>query len=136
MKENKSWIFSKARSGNNIRNNKLEPIKLESCPRNGVRCEDQRAKINECLLNSYDFFADRKYDKSIDELKIAYDKTNDLQEMPCVHCAGLFRMRIVQSMEQIHGELQRMTTGFFKQKQYKPTLEYANTIIQEFSEKN
>ncbi|WP_159518160.1 hypothetical protein [Sunxiuqinia indica] len=131
MKETKGWIFSRL-SGKRERILKSEPIQFVSCQYNGRKCAKKRSAINQCLLNSQDFFADRQYDDSIDELKSAFNETIDIQGSPCTNCASLFRSRITQSMEQIHGELHRMTTGFFRLDDYKPSYELADSTINEF----
>jgi hypothetical protein len=133
MKEMKGWIFSRSRSSRE-KNGEYEPIQFISCQFNGSRCVNQRAKINQCLFKSYDAFVDKEYDDSIEELKTAFDETHDILGSPCASCAQLFRSRITQSMEQIHGELHRMTTGFFRWDCHKPSYETANTLINEFRE--
>lgn len=131
MKEMKGWIFSRQKNSRELKG-KYEPIKFVSCPFNGSKCVSRRSVINKCLSNSYEFLSDKQYDDSIDELKTAFNETIDLHGSPCSHCAQLFRSRITDSMEQIQGELHRMTTGFFRWDDYKPSYELANTVINEF----
>lgn len=135
MEENKRWVFSKAKAEHNFSNNSGEAIHLESCPQNGDNCKAHRAVINECLKNSFDYLLESHYEKSIDELKTAYEKTLDMEQETCAKCAELFRLRITASLEQIQGELQKMTTGFFKSSRHKPSLEHATTVINELKGK-
>lgn len=133
MKEMKGWIFSRTKASGE-RNGEREPIQFVSCQFNGSRCVHQRNKINQCLFKSHDSFIDKEYDDSIEELKAAYTETLEISGSPCANCAQLFRHRITQSMEQIHGELERMTTGFFRWDCHKPSYELASTTINEFRE--
>ncbi|MGQ7871139.1 hypothetical protein [Sunxiuqinia sp. sy24] len=132
MKNHKSWVFSKPEADKDYFSHHGEPIQLASCPQNGHNCADHRATINECLVNSFHHFSHRQYDTSIQELKVAFDKTKDLEKSTCIKCAELFRLRITASMEQIHSELHKMSTGFFRANRYKPSFEYATTVINEF----
>ncbi|MGQ7871140.1 hypothetical protein [Sunxiuqinia sp. sy24] len=131
MKEIKGWIFSRFES-NRDETGQREPIQFVSCQFNGSRCVNQRETINQCLFNSHDSFTNKEYDDSIEALKIAYDQTGEISGAPCSRCAQLFRSRITDSMEQIHDELQRMTTGFFSWGSLSPSYELANTAINEF----
>ncbi|WP_299576312.1 hypothetical protein [uncultured Sunxiuqinia sp.] len=134
MKENEQWTYSKPAPDKTLTEPNNQPIQLDSCPQNGKNCATHREKINECLVNSFHHFSHREYDFSINELKIAFDKTKELEKSTCTSCAKLFRTRITASMEQIHDELHKMTTGLFKSKRYKPSFEYATVVIQEFKE--
>lgn len=135
MEENKHWIFSKVKAEHTFSKNSSEAIHLESCPQNGDNCKAHRAVINDCLKNSFDCLLDSQYEKSINELKTAFEKTLDMEHETCAKCAELFRLRITASLEQIQGELQQMTTGFFKSSRHKPSLEYATTVINELKGK-
>lgn len=127
----KGWIFSRTKARRE-KNGECEPIQFVSCQFNGSKCVNQRNKINQCLFKSHDSFVDREYDDSMEELKTAYTETLDILGSPCASCAQLFRHRITQSMEQIHGELEQMTTGFFRWDCHKPSYEVASTMINEF----
>jgi len=135
MEESKRWEFSKVKAGTKFSRNSVEAIHLESCPQGGDNCKTHRAVINECLKNSFDCFVNSHYEKSIDELKTAFEQTYDMENETCIKCAELFRLRITSSLEQIQSELQQMTTGFFKSKRHKPSLEYATTVINELKGK-
>ncbi|TDN96791.1 hypothetical protein [Sunxiuqinia elliptica] len=132
QEQSKSWKFTNEKRQDEEGSKKPDPIELESCPNNGTSCEDQRAEINNRLITSYEYFTNKQYNQSIDELKFAFEQANQLSEGTCLSCAGLFRLRIMQSLEHIHGELQNRSSGLFRSKQYKPSYEYAHTVIQEF----
>ncbi len=135
MEENRRWIFSKTKAEHKFSKHSVEAIHLESCPQNGDNCQAHRAVINECLKKSFDCFLESHYEKSVNELKTAFEQTLDMEGETCAKCAELFRLRITASLEQIQSELQQMTTGFFKSKQHKPSLEHATTVINELKGK-
>ncbi|MHA7108861.1 hypothetical protein ACRTDU_01970 [Sunxiuqinia elliptica] len=132
QEQSKSWKFTNEKSPKKGDSKKPDPIELESCPNNGTSCKDQRAEINNRLLTSYEYFTNKQYHQSIDELKFAFEQANQPSEGNCLSCAGLFRLRIMQSLESIHGELKNRSSGLFRSNQYKPSYEYARTVIQEF----
>jgi hypothetical protein len=115
-------------------NKKQEPIELLYCPlkEKGSICIEHRAVINQSMLASRRHLMNKEYQVSIEELKIAFNKTTELQEATCQKCANFFRSTITQSMEQIHEDLRKMTTGFFKAKRFLPTFELANEVLAEF----
>ncbi|WP_430974567.1 hypothetical protein [Sunxiuqinia rutila] len=131
MKDMKGWIFSRL-NANRDQQGQYEPIQFVSCQFNGSRCVKQRETINQCLFNSYDSLINKEYDESIESLKDAYNETEEITGTPCALCAQLFRSRISDSLEQIHGELHRMTTGFFRWDVYKPSYELASSVRNEF----
>ena len=113
---------------------KQDPIELLFCPlkEKGSICKEHRAVINQSILASRRHVLHKEYQVSIAELKTAFYKTTELKEDTCQRCAVFFRSTIAQSMEQIHGDLRRMTTGLFKAKRYLPTFELADEVLTEF----
>jgi hypothetical protein len=113
---------------------KQDPIELLFCPqkKEGSNCMEHRAVINQSILASRRHVINKEYQVSIAELKTAFYKTSELQDATCLQCASLFRSTIIQSMEHIHEDLRKMTTGFFKAKRYLPTFELADEVLTEF----
>lgn len=107
------------------------PIELVSCPRGGKICEVSRIAINECVISSRKYLLNKEYNESITELKTAFHQINNLQEPVCQQCAQLFQTTIIQSVEQIHEDLHKMTTGIFSRKRYRPSLDYATETLKE-----
>lgn len=112
-----------------------EPFELVSCPRGGKNCNGSRAVINESVIASRKYLLNKEYNESINELKNAFQQTNNLQEPVCQQCVQLFQTTIIQSVEQIHKDLHRMTTGIFRAKRYRPSLEYADKVLEELKNK-
>lgn len=108
-----------------------EPFELVSCPRGGKNCVGSRAAINESVIASRKYLLNKEYNESINELRNAFQQTNNMQEPVCQQCVQLFQTTIIQSVEQIHKDLHRMTTGIFKAKRYRPALHYATEILEE-----
>jgi len=113
-----------------------EPIKLLFCPlkEKGSICMEHRAVINQSMLASRRHVFNKEYQVSIEELKTAFNKTTELQADTCQTCANFFRSTITESMVQIHDDLRKMTTGFFKAKRYLPTFELADDVLSKFKE--
>ncbi len=136
MATKRDWEFSSSKKNRDQGTNENDPIHLESCPRGGNRCIDQRSKINKSIKNSHELFQDRQYNHSIDELKAAFYKTLDLQDSPCNQCASLFRHRILESMEQVNQELRRMTRGLFGSRRYKTIYQHSVSAMEELRQLN
>jgi hypothetical protein len=106
-------------------------IELESCSINGIYCKNELDLINRNLRDALKHRQDKNYLIAIKLLKEAYLITNNLQESPCVGCVDLFRTVIINSLEKIHKELHKMTTGIFGNKHYKSMcLEAGNLLIE------
>lgn len=112
--------------------NNQDKIELLSCPRNKMICQEQLSFVNKCYLQSEQSFKDKDFHRSIDTLKNAFYKTTELDELPCAKCAALFRSTIVESVENYHNELERMTSGLFGKKSYISSREKAANVLDEF----
>lgn len=111
-----------------------EPFELVSCPRGGKVCEKSREVINESVIASRKYLLNKEYNESINELKTAFYQTNNMQEPVCQQCAQLFQNAILHSMEQIHEDLHKMTTGIFRAKRYRPSFDYASETLKELQD--
>lgn len=132
MQGEKMGLFSgsKKRKKNSV--NGQPTFELVSCPMNGVRCENHRSLMNENMVAARKHRINKEYQKSIIELKSAFEQTNYLQADTCQNCAKLFRSTIIDSVELIQDDLQKMTTGFFKDRRNLPSLEIAKEVLEEF----
>lgn len=111
-------------------------IELVSCLRNGSECREHRYFINSRFNDSYTYFQNKEYSRSILALKNAYLKTTELQTSSCVKCANLFRGAIIQSLEGIHYDLHKMTSGFFGTRRFRSSYELASDVLNEFKGSN
>jgi hypothetical protein len=93
-------------------------IELLVCQAGGHTCKEHLSVINECYLEANNYHFDIDYLNSIESLKCAFFKTNDLNQDSCVNCAKLFRSTITQSLENINGELKNLTSGLLSKKRY------------------
>jgi len=107
-------------------------IELVSCPRNETICKDHLFLINKCYEEAGQHRQEKNFQLSIESLKIAFNKTTELNQQHCVRCAELFRSTIAESLDDIRDELEKMTTGFFGNKRYKSSLLIAEKTLTDF----
>jgi hypothetical protein len=110
--------------------NKFE---LVSCPRNGKNCSKHLITINKNYSDSNLFHQNKEYHRSIEALNDAFNKTFELNESTCANCARTFRYSIIQSLKNIHLELQDMSSGFFKKNDYKSSFVLADNVLNTLS---
>lgn len=115
-------------------NGNSESIQLESCPQGGFLCVEQLSLINKKMSTSRQYWTNKEFVQAIEELKIAYRKTFEINQSTCIQCADLFRATIRKSMEAIQKDLQDMTSGLFKAKRYQPSLEMVSAALKEITE--
>ncbi len=131
MKDKQGRSLSLSNGSNNNLMGKQEKIEISGCPRNGINCVEHRSIINQKYIEADRHLQSKDYQRSIEALKNAYYKATDLKENTCQSCAELFRLTITQSLEEIHADLRKMTTGFFKSKRFKSSYELATTVLEE-----
>ena len=112
--------------------NKQDKIELVSCPNKDVICKEHLAVVNNCYVISDQHRKDKNFNLSIEELKSAFYKTTELNELPCSKCAALFRSAITESLEEINTELKKMSSGFFGSKRYQSSLLLSESVLKEF----
>lgn len=109
-----------------------EKIELVSCPLKEMMCRFHLSEVNNSYLQSEQYRKEKDYHKSIDTLKSAFNKTTELMDHPCTRCARLYRSNIVESLENIHVELEKMSTGIFGNKRYQSSYLKAEKFLTEF----
>lgn len=127
-------LFSISEKESKYFNDKAGFIEIESCPVGGIICTEQLAFINKKMRISRSHWLNKNFILAIDELKIAYNKTAEINEPSCMQCAALFRTTITTSLEAIHEDLQEMTTGFFRAKRFQSSYELATITLKEFKD--
>ncbi len=132
MKVKGKRIFSLAETDTEYFNDNQDKIELLDCQLNGKNCKNTLPKINNYFLESDRYYRDKDFQKSIEALKNAFYTTAELQETPCIKCAELFRSTITQSLENIHDELRKMSTGLFRTKRYQLSFKEAEKVLKEF----
>jgi len=111
---------------------KQNKIEVVSCPRKVKICQEHLSIVNKCYVESEHHFRDKDFNKSIDPLKDAFYKTTELVDAPCSKCAVFFRSTITASLENMHVEIEKMTSGFFGNKSYQSSCIKAGNVLNEF----
>jgi hypothetical protein len=113
-------------------NDKPDKIELVSCPLKEMMCKFHLSAINKSFLESELYRREKDFHRSIETLKSAFNKTTELMEHPCTKCAQLFRSTIIESLENIHGELENMSKGIFGNKRYQSSYIKVDNLLKEF----
>jgi hypothetical protein len=132
MKDKRKPRISLARKYNDYFEDGHDKIELVRCSMGGINCANHRAVINKKILASRKFLLNKDYQRSIEALKEAYYTTSDLQETTCINCARLYRCMVVETLENIHDDLKRMTSGWLFPKRYRSSYELASLVLEEF----
>ena len=110
-------------------------IQMVSCPLDNKLCVENLSAINKYYRESNDYHLKKDYPRSIEALKLAFNLTYEINNSSCLKCAELFRSTIISSLENIHLDLERMTTGLFKSKRFQSSLELATLVLDELKKK-
>ncbi len=111
-----------------------DKIQLVNCPHNCMNCKLILFDINRLFNDSEHYQSSKEYHLSIISLKIAFKKTYEIRELVEQECARVFRFTIMESLENIHQELKRMTNGFFSKSRYKENYQLAKVTLDEFKQ--
>lgn len=111
-------------------NNHQPKIQCLSCPRQMNECIAPLGTINRCFSDSQMMRLNKDYTHSIHSLEKAFDCTYEIREASCESCACLFREHLIASMENLHTELQELTSGWFSARDYRSSLELATRTLQ------
>ena len=115
------------------KNNKIE---LVSCPRKGKNCHEHLNMINHRFNESIIYQGEKNYRMSVELLKSAFEETLKLQESTCVACATLYRATIIESLENTHKDLRKMSSGLFRSGRYKGSYIMVDGILQDLRKKS
>lgn len=113
----------------NKNQNKFE---LAVCPYEGVDCKETIDFINEKFDISYWCRLNKDFNNSIEALKGAYVISTELKHSTCAKCAVVFRATITRSLENIHDELHKMSTGILRTNRYQKSYEMAGSLLKKF----
>ena len=114
----------------------LGKIELLSCISGGGKCKKHLSIINEKYVESYFHQKDKNYLNSLNALKSAFLVTNDLTGTTCSKCAEIFRFTITRSVEDIHDELKKLSTGLFKTNRFQSVFIESRDLLKEFKRKD
>ena len=110
-------------------------IELINCTLDKRMCTEQLSVINKYFHESNEYYHKKEYQRSIEALNLAFNSTYEIHEPSCLKCADLFRSTIISSLENIHLDLQKTTTGWFKAKRFQSSLEMASVVLDELKRK-
>jgi hypothetical protein len=131
MKTNKNNLFSFSAIDSGFLNTDQDKIQIASCPRKETICKEQIAVINKCYAKSEQYYKDKDFERSLEILQCAFNKTSELSEISCSKCAVLFRSTITESVNNIHGELRKMTNGLFRNRRFESSFIMADKVLNE-----
>lgn len=135
MKAMMKKLFSfSATDARNYKDN-LDRIELVSCPLNEMMCKVHLASVKKSYVESEQFRKEKDYYSSIVSLKSAFFKATELMAHPCTKCAQQYRLKVVESMFNIHGELEEISQGIFGNKKYQSSFIKADNVLREFKSK-
>jgi hypothetical protein len=133
MKAKWKGLFSLSINESDYFNHKQCKFELVGgCPRDRSTCIKHLSVLNKSFALSQCHHLNKDYPRSIESLKYAYDITDDFQESSCENCVTLFRSTIIQSLEYIHEDLQKMSSGFIRTKQYIQSFVLASQVLEDF----
>lgn len=107
-------------------------VEVLNCPLKEMMCKVHLADIYKSYVQSELYRKEKDYLKSIDCLKIAFEKATELMDNPCTKCAQHFRLSIIKTMDNIHEELEETTKGIFGDKNYQPVYSKSVEVLNEF----
>jgi hypothetical protein len=132
MDVKRKGLFLLSISDSEYFNDSQGKIELVGCPQLGEDCKKHISQINKSFLSSDRFWRDKDYPQAIDELKSAFYTSNKFMDTSCTSCLELFHATIIRSLENIHQDLYRMSTGLFSRKRYQSSYELATGVLEEF----
>lgn len=134
MKAYRNNLGSLSKIDSEFNNKKQDKIQVVNCPLKELKCKNYLSVINKNYKQSEIFLLDKDYQRSIEALKSAFYKITDFNELSCLKCAELFRSTILDSIKNIHFELEKITTGFLGKKHYHQSYIFAGQILKELED--
>jgi hypothetical protein len=132
MKDSMRKLFSLSGTDSEQIIVKQEKIELVSCPLREMMCNVHLSSVNKSYTEAEQHRKEKNFNSSIDTLKSAFYKTVELMDHPCIKCAHHYHTNIIDSLENIHDELEKITSGIFGDKRYHPIYLKAINVIKEF----
>ncbi len=118
MKVNWNKLFSISVSEEVYFNDQKDKIEFVGCNLSGERCLDYLPQINEFFRESDRFHRAKDFNRAIDALEHAYGVAEEIKEPECQRCAMFFKATVIQSLESLHVELEKMGRGIFSTRRY------------------
>jgi hypothetical protein len=128
---NRRLLFSSSKKDSEHNREQQNKFEVLTCNVLSESCKKHLVVINECYIEANKYHLEKDYLNTIESLKNAFFRTNQLNENSCLKCANLFRSTITESIENIHGELQNLTTGLFRKKCYQKSFIASCDVLNE-----
>ena len=116
MKINWNKIFSVSASESELYAG--DKIEFTGCKLSGMFCLNYLPKINEHFRESDLFYRDKDFNRSIEALEKAWYKAAEIKESDCQGCVMFFQATVIQSLEGLCNELEKMSKGLFATRRY------------------
>lgn len=113
-------------------NDKSGFIELVSCPAEKTLCTEHLNFINERMKLSRTYWINKEFPQAIEEIKIAFNKTAEINSLTCKPCVELFRSTIIKSLEAIQKDF-RPRKGIIKIKSHSADYELATAVLAELT---
>ena len=109
-----------------------DKIELLNCHLESQKCNPHLTKINKSYVLAHSYHLEKDYFNTIRSLKSAFQIATELSDTTCVHCASFFRATLKESLENINGELKKMSTGLFAKKRYRSSYIESCNVLNDF----
>ncbi len=131
MKVNWRRLFSFSVSDNEYLIDSKDKIEFIGCKKTEYSCLSYLPAINHYFRESDKHFINKDFNLSIDALDKAHQIAGELRDVDCLTCAKFFQVTAVQSLENVHSELEKMTRGLFATRRYQPCYEKAEELLKQ-----
>lgn len=129
MKVNWKKALSISVSEEEYFNDQADKIEFTGCTKSVEPCLNYLPQINKYFRESDEFYRIKDFNRAIDALKNAHDVAEAIKEPDCQKCVAFFKATVVQSLENIHFELERMGKGIFSTKRHQPSCLKAESLL-------
>lgn len=124
-------VFSMSAGNYNQFTTKKYKFEIVKCPVKENYCLNSVEAINKYYREFESYAQIKEYQSSLSALKNAFYKTTELKNLPCSKCAEFFQSNIIQSLELIRSDIQKMTVGLFKTKRYNSSYSMAESVLKD-----
>lgn len=107
-----------------------EKFEMVNCSLQGVYCKSQiLPEINRLYDEAEAFRINKEYQRAIELLQMANQKTLELTESPCMQCVLFFQYSIKETLEIMQEDLHAMSKGLFRTTRYQVVYTRLGKII-------
>ena len=129
MKVNWRKLFTLSVSDSKYFDDDSAKIEYTGCNISKKSCLNYLPEINNHFRKSDIFYREKEFDQSLESLEKAYDIAGKIKEPACLNCALFFQATVIQSIKNIHNELENMSKGLFAIRRYQPSYVKADELL-------